>query len=210
MITPKHQHRKFHITNTLHTTGLERRTNQSTRDMVLQQTAETQIQKITSARYQGEQTLHRMPFNAEHQHVHTALNIREQACHGRSRQHPPAEVKTVLVSCPCVAFTQKRRLLEKPPFVRKLLANQSDRDVHGATELTMIPRSVKHMPRSSPSELRTSQDLPILTGRRVTTTKARCDGTQNYDGGLADRASVSGTHGSPNHGHPGDKDQKHI
>ena len=177
--------------------------------MVLQQTAETQIQKITSARYQGEQTLHRTPFNAEHQHVHTALNIRDSACHGRSRQHPPSVVRTVLVSCPCVAFTQKRHLLEKPPSVRKLLANQSDRDVHGTTELTMLPRSVKHMSRNSSSEPRTSQGLPILNGHRATT-KARCDRTQNYDGGLADRASVSGTHRIPNHGHPGDKDQKHI
>ena len=178
--------------------------------MVLQQTAESQILKITATWYQGEQTLHRMPFNAVHQHDHTALNIRDSACHGRSRQHPPAEVRTVLVSCPCVAFTQKRHLLEKPPFVRKLLANQSDRDVHGATELTMLLRSVKHMSRNSSSELRTSQGLPILNGHRVTTTKARCDGTQNYDGGLADRARVSGANGIPNHGHPGDKDKKHI
>ena len=37
------------------------------------------------------------------------------------------------------------------PF-EKLLANQSDRDVHGATELTMLPRSVKHMSRNSSSE----------------------------------------------------------
>ena len=41
--------------------------------MVLQQTAESQILKITATWYQGEQTLHRMPFNAVHQHDHTAL-----------------------------------------------------------------------------------------------------------------------------------------
>ena len=87
-------------------------------------------------------------------------------------------VRTVLVSCHSVAFTQRRHLPEKPPFVRKLLANQNDRDVHGATELTMLPRSVKHMPRNNPSEQRTSQDLPILNGHRVTTTKACCDGAQ--------------------------------
>ena len=146
--------------------------------MVSQQTAEAQILKMTATWYQSEQTRHRMPFNAVHQHVHTALNIREQACRGRSRQHAPSVVRTVLVSCRSVAFTQRRHLLEKPPFVRKLLANQSDRDVHGATELTMLPRSVKHMPRNNPSEPRTSQDLPILNGHRVKTTKACCDGAQ--------------------------------
>ena len=180
--------------------------------MVLQQTAESEVLKMTSAMYQGEQILHRTPFNAEHQHVPTALNIRDSACPRGSRQHPPAEVRTVLVSCPCVAFTQKRHLLEKPPFVRKLLANESDRYVHGATELTMLPRSVKHMSRNSPSKLRSPQGLPILNGHRVTTTKAATEHKrrQNHDGGLADRARVSGTHGIPNHGHPGDEDQKHM
>ena len=142
--------------------------------MVSQQTAESQILKITATWYQSERIRHRMPFNTIHQHVHTALNIREQACHGRSRQHPPSEVRTVLVSCHSVAFTQRRHLLEKPPFVRKLLANQSDRDVHGATKLTMLPTSVKHMSRNSPSDLTMSQDLPILNDHSVTTTRTRC------------------------------------
>ena len=81
---------------------------------------------MTATWYQSEQTRHRMPFNAVHQHVHTALNIREQACRGRSRQHAPSVVRTVLVSCRSVAFTQKRHLLEKPT-VRSKASGQPKR-----------------------------------------------------------------------------------